>query len=148
MKKIQSTILICFLAFNTLMVSCKKEAEVVAANETTKTLLTKKWYVLSYINNYTATNKLFEERKVFSSTSTMEFKADNTFIDNFYFDNDPYSFTLSADGKIATITIPNSSQKTYNFNITKITATELEFNFIDGTHTIYLILSTATQERP
>lgn len=136
MKKIQTTILICFLAFTTLMVGCKKD-EATVSNTEAKTLLTKKWFYYTIIEKTTSTGAVKFENNI-TVINTLEFKADNTVVDSYY--EITGTFTLSADGKTASMSFPAKGSKAailIDFNITTLTSNSLEFNFIDGQTTTF-----------
>jgi hypothetical protein len=124
MKKLQTTILITFLAFATALVSCKKDEP---ADTNRDLLVGKKWYYQSLTVAGGAAQPIIYLN--FDVTDYWLFKADGTYEETWDFDNGTY--TLSSDKKTINIRVGTYNQ---DFSITKINSSELEFNFTDGSN--------------
>lgn len=119
MKKLQTIIIITFLAFSTALMSCKKDET--ATNK--DLLIGKKWYYKTYTYQSIGSDAK-SIYNVFNSDDFWNFKADGTHEETWDWGNGTY--TLSDDQKIINVKIGTFI---YNMNITKINETELEFNY-------------------
>lgn len=159
MKKIQLLFLmLATLTASLTFTSCKKDD-----GPDNKTLLVKKWYYKSYVTSGYSTTAFYAD-------DYWDFKANGTFEETWDWGNGTY--TLINDQKTISITFPGPSKavanmelannvssvnnsvsaalaiRTYEFNITKLTATELEFTY--GTETdlqTYKFSTTPNPER-
>ncbi|WP_304064770.1 hypothetical protein [Pedobacter glucosidilyticus] len=143
MKKIQLLfLLLVTLTTSITFTSCKKDEE-----PSNQTLLVKKWYYKSFVRQGYSTTAFYAD-------DYWEFKADGTFEETWDWGNGNY--TLTNNQNTISITFPPgdaalralaetvSNPKfpgvkaeaavaiTYQFSITKLTATELEFTYTSG----------------
>jgi hypothetical protein len=159
MKKIQLLfLLLVTLTTSLTFTSCKKDEE-----PSNQTLLVKKWYYKSFVTSGYSTT-------AFYSDDYWDFKANGTFEETWDWGNGNYS--LINDQKTIVISFPSdavralasvssenfkdakpttsaSATRTYQFNITKLTATELEFTYQPegGNLQTYKFSTTSNPER-
>jgi hypothetical protein len=134
MKKSQTTILIVFLAFATALVSCKKD-EPDATNR--DLLVGKKWYYQKMTIVEGAAQPIIYLN--FNANAYWLFNADGSYQETWdYAGNGTY--TLSSDQK--TINVKRGTNFNQDLAITKISGSELEFNYTSGSYNIAFVLST------
>ncbi|MRX45978.1 hypothetical protein [Pedobacter puniceum] len=142
MKKIQLLFLMLVtLTASLTFTSCKKDEE-----PSNQTLLVKKWYYKSYVTSGYSTTAFYAD-------DYWDFKANGTFEEtwdwgdgNYTLINDQKTISISFPGPrkaVANMKLGNhvsgvtngtlaSEIRTFEFNITKLTATELEFTYGSG----------------
>ncbi|KHJ38836.1 hypothetical protein PBAC_09460 [Pedobacter glucosidilyticus] len=143
MKKIQLLFLmLATLTASLTFTSCKKDD-----GPDNKTLLVKKWYYKSFANSNFSTTSFYAD-------DYWDFKANGTFEEtwdwgngNYTLINDQKTISISFPSRIAAVsnlksgnrisgastgTFLATETRTYEFNITKLTATELEFTYGSG----------------
>jgi hypothetical protein len=160
MKKIQLLFLLLItLVTSVTFTSCKKDEE-----PSNQTLLVKKWYYKSYVTSGYSTTAFYAD-------DYWEFKADGTFEETWDWGNGTY--TLTNNQNTISVTFPSrdaalralaqtvinpkfpevkeqaSVRVPYQFNITKLTATELEFTYMgNDVLQTYKFSTTPNPERP